>query len=878
MGFIFWQPFLINSMVEYLQGVSQPRDHGNGLIGATLLIYLGVAATNGIYGYFHQRAIAMVRSCIVGIVFERTTEMMATSEDGSASLTLMSGDVEMIQAGFEVIHDAWADSLRVAIAAWLLESRIGVAFLVPFSIVVFCFAVSWTVGRMGQKFQGTLMRATQTRVSATAEAIANMKSFKMCGLGPVIERILRELRKKELHAMKRSRIASSVSAVCGFTPLLVSPVAMFAATDRGLGTVTAFTSLSSLLLLRNPLTQLFQSIPRIMAAFASVTRISEYLNSPSKLEYRNFEDAGNMSSGTEEPCSNLTTRNGRLHVNSLIQINDSAPGRIRSKTAFTPGIEPVFIGPRSAYRLENAWASWEPDEPVFQALNVCIPAGKLTCITGPVGCGKSTLCKALLGEVPHFGGNLICHNKGQRVGFCDQTPTLPNVTIQEAIVGESHFDRQWFENVISLVALDVDLESVPFGVASNIGPDGSALSGGQRQRLALARAVYAQPGVLILDDVFAALDGKTRNEVFAALLGVHGVLRAGKSTVVLVTHSVDILRCADQIIGLGSDAFAARKATEDTPQDEQLDMHSTIDELSEAPVPELGTVIFRDHLHKKHSDKKRSNGDLNITEHELCTPLKNDEEESHIDSKALTGPGSDNGGKYLASSSTGHLGRDLEKDNPSPAPAIYERKNITIFEKDRQVGDMTVYKHYFSMFGHTFLAAFSLLCILFGFLYNYPTVWLKNWADDFHKGEDRRSFYLGIYVSLQVFGVVTMATYLTISITLMPVRSGLQFHHRALATVVSAPLAFLTKSSNGGLLNKFSQDLMVIDTGLSMSLSNTALTTATALGQAAVIATVSVYMVVCYPILAAVLYVLQRFYLRTSRQLRHLDLEAKSPL
>jgi ATP-binding cassette, subfamily C (CFTR/MRP), member 1 len=108
--------------------------------------------------------------------------------------------------------------------------------------------------------------------------------------------------------------------------------------------------------------------------------------------------------------------------------------------------------------------------------------------------------------------------------------------------------------------------------------------------------------------------------------------------------------------------------------------------------------------------------------------------------------------------------------------------------------------------------------------------------------------------------------------------SGAKLHQEALRTVLSAPLRFFTTTDTGVIINLFSQDMTLIDGELPMSLTNLSLDSSACIGMAAVIATSSPYLAVTYPFLAAMLYLVQKFYLRTSRQMRLLDLEAKSPL
>lgn len=108
--------------------------------------------------------------------------------------------------------------------------------------------------------------------------------------------------------------------------------------------------------------------------------------------------------------------------------------------------------------------------------------------------------------------------------------------------------------------------------------------------------------------------------------------------------------------------------------------------------------------------------------------------------------------------------------------------------------------------------------------------------------------------------------------------AGARIHKEALATVVNAPLKFFTTTDTGVVTNHFSQYMTLIDGSLPISLLNSSVIVATCIGVAAVIATSSQFLIITYPLLAVILWGIHKFYLHTSRQIRLLDLEAKSPL
>ncbi|KAK3368432.1 hypothetical protein B0H63DRAFT_528802 [Podospora didyma] len=170
------------------------------------------------------------------------------------------------------------------------------------------------------------------------------------------------------------------------------------------------------------------------------------------------------------------------------------------------------------------------------------------------------------------------------------------------------------------------------------------------------------------------------------------------------------------------------------------------------------------------------------------------------------------------------------------------------------------------------LALYLLLAACFFFLFNFSTVRLQFWAaaNKNQDGQNRRttSFYLGTYLGLQVVCLCMLALDVWLLGNVMGPKADLHLHFRTLRTLIRALLQFYSTVDSSVPTGYLSQDMGIVDNELNSSFGNTA----------AVIATESPYLLAGYPILLAVLFCVQKVYLRTSTQLRHLVLESKDPL
>ncbi|KAK2730037.1 ABC bile acid [Colletotrichum kahawae] len=188
-----------------------------------------------------------------------------------------------------------------------------------------------------------------------------------------------------------------------------------------------------------------------------------------------------------------------------------------------------------------AWPGYK--RPVLRNLDLSFPQG-LTVVFGKVGSGKSALLQAILGELDSDMGDVIIPT--EPIGFCAQTPWLQHMSIRDNILFSAPFDAARYTQVLDACALLPDLANFKHGDLSDMGENGIGLSGGQRARVALARAVYSQSRVLLLDDPLAALDHNTAEFIVKKLF--QGSLVEGR-TVVLVTHRVDLcLHLAQQMV------------------------------------------------------------------------------------------------------------------------------------------------------------------------------------------------------------------------------------------------------------------------------------------------------------------------------------------
>ncbi|PYH89268.1 multidrug resistance-associated protein [Aspergillus ellipticus CBS 707.79] len=781
-GFTFAQPFLIASILNWLDGQTSPENKGYGLIGATALVYLGLALSTLHYNHTIYRFVTMFRGAASSLIYDHALRIPdGTLEDRSATITLMTTDIDRITNCLVNLNECWARAVEVAIGITLLALRMGWVCLMPLIIVFVSSLGSTYISKTIGNQQKTWVDAVQQRIAITSSMLAEIQTIKMMGLSNTFTELIQEKRVHETHRMAGFRWSIVWQNMIQNLPWALAPALTFAvyvAQGQALDVAKAFSSLSIILLLTDPAAKLLSAVPSTAAAVGCFDRIQAFMVIPTKDTRATLQ---------------FSAKN---HINTAVNPETSESLLLSNLDHDDPkspaiAMENVSIGPAAS------------TNPILHNLNFQIPRGALVMIRGPVGSGKSTLLRAILGQAVSETGVVAVNIP--RPAYCAQTPWLPNSSIRDAICGviqvdpthEHSFDLEWYEAVLHACALTPDLAVLPEGDGTQIGDGSTMLSGGQMHRVALARAVYARRKLVLLDDVLRALDRKTKGIVVERLFGKDGLLKRLGSTVIMVTHETEYLAYADQVFVVADGSLRR----EDTHDGLSRETSPSTDEESEADPKPTGSTIKAKTTHVSESNQI---GDLT-----------------------------------------------------------------------RATGDYAVYKYYLRCIGWPKAMTFILFVTVHVFCSTYSQMWLERWAN--HGGEET-PLYLAIYFLLAILNTVGNGGYVWAILVRISPSTARRIHYSVLKTVMEASPQCLATADSGAILNRFSQDMTLIESQLPIGLLITVSNLFSSIASAALIATGSSYMAISVPFLILAVFILQHFYLRTSRQLRLLDLESKSPL
>ncbi|KAF1949726.1 putative ABC multidrug transporter [Byssothecium circinans] len=447
-------------------------------------------------------------------------------------------------------------------------------------------------------------------------------------------------------------------------------------------------------------------------------------------------------------------------------------------------------------------------------LTINFPTGSFTMIIGKVASGKSILLRSLVGETTLLHGSFDPPSSG--VAFCDQSVWLRNATVRENIIGEDDFDKTWYSKILWSCNLLQDLEEMKKGDQTLIGSKGISLSGGQKNRISLARALYARKPILAIDDMLSGLDNTTEKLVFDRVFGPHGILRKSNATVVLATHATYYARYADWIIVLSDGRISAQ---------------GKYRELSERKVD------FHVHGRSQDSDAWRA---------DQANSIENTNESS----------------MKVAAPHTRSIA-DEEEDAEDASRNLGDRKSMMFFL--RAVGTLHV-------------SLYMVLAVVCTVITQVQFLWLKWWSDAGATGKQAATRYLYLFVIITMINIFAIfVSFYHCTMWFLP-RISLNLHASQLESLIRAKFSWIVSTDIGSITNRFSQDIVLIDNQLPNAWINVTWEFLLLISTIAIMIVATPPVAATIPLLSAAGYCIQRVYLRTSRQVRIMDLEAKAPL
>ena len=496
-----------------------------------------------------------LRCSCVAAIYEKTLKLSSTHQETNASsgtiMNLASNDVErFLLAALFISHLIWSpiQSIAILFVGWV---QLGPAFAVGFCLLIFGFVpAQFYLSNRFAFLRSKIAGITDQRVQFVSQAVQGARVMKMSGYEDRFLDRISEGRKREVSQIARANTLKALNEAMFFACNIVVSLVIFLVHVGWLGgTLTpgnVYTVFTLVNILQLELTKhVSLGVMGVSEVYVSISRIQRFLEFPEKPESLETEPNPNQTevSKTYKESKNDAPAISLQNIDCCWNFVEEPFGAVTGDSPIMPAKPPSVVSTKSEMDDSIGGNSFREAglTPALFNVSLDLMMGQLTCVIGTVGSGKSALLQAIVGELPVLRGVISRLDKNNenlnstvKLSYASQDPWIMDGTIRENVTMGLDFDQDWYDRVINACGLRMDFKIFLNGDQTIVGDRGVQCSGGQRARIGLARAVYRDTDVLVVDDPLSAVDARVGKQIFhEALLGL-GVNR-GKC-VILATH------------------------------------------------------------------------------------------------------------------------------------------------------------------------------------------------------------------------------------------------------------------------------------------------------------------------------------------------------
>ncbi|KAI8834383.1 P-loop containing nucleoside triphosphate hydrolase protein [Chytriomyces cf. hyalinus JEL632] len=749
-------------------------------IGFFLLSGLG-SILNGVVFLHASKTAVAAKGMLTAAIYRKSLRLNGVGRSQFSSgklLNYVASDISRVEMALNTFNMTWTAPYMFFITIVLLMVIIGPAGLAGVGFLFLCMPLQALMIRRLMQLRGAIAPVTDKRIKLSSEILQGIRIIKYFSWESTFSGSIDSIREtEELTLVKNAAFIRSIISCLGFAlPAIAASITflVYGATNT-LGPVQIFSSLSLFNQLRQHVMWLPLQVSAIGDSLISFRRLQELFDAP-EVEFH--------------PILQADAEFG-------VQLTD-AEFEWESDASQTPSAN---------------------HQATLRNLNLSCPRGGLTSIVGAVGSGKSSLLSALISELKCNKGRVVFAGN---VGYTPQQAWIVNATVKENILFGRPYDEVRYQKVVDSCSLTQDFSILPNGDMSEIGERGINLSGGQKQRISLARLMYTDHEIALLDDPLSAVDAHVGRAIFEN--GICGLLAS--KTRLLVTHQLHHVPASDWVVFLKNGEIAE--------QGTYADLIAAGQEFSKLMAAYGGET----------AETEDSN-----TPTEVQTAVTSKSRKVEDVSTAVTGP----------------------------TPKV---ENTGMQAETKQTGSISLkvmLAYFYSSGSSSFLwtTLFALLLTQAARLSN--DIWLVEWTQANYPNLSKEA-YMGVYAGLSVMQSLSLLSY-SLLFAVGGIQASKSLHQRVFGRLMQCPVGFYDQTPLGRIINRLSRDIDVVDNNIydAMRLLFYSLLQVISAFSLVAYITSGVFLIILGPMIC--LYIgIQIYYRRTSRELKRLESISRSPL
>ena len=763
-----------------------------------------------------------------------------------AIVDFMSNDAQRLNNITTYFHILWSGPYQILLALIMLYTLLGaLPTLAGLIYMLLLIPVNSVFLKKNKQVRMDMMKITDDRVKWTNEVLQSMRAIKQYAYEYQFIQKITDIRSKELSKLLTFQLIKALNMWISYTsPIAVSVVSLstYVLLGNELTASVIFPALALFNLLRFPLSVFPSMVTSAAEVWVSIKRIQKFLLAEEMVEMKLVDDLP-LSSNDSPSVLYLEGNFSWDHIEEDDRDNDLVVGdeflnlakdkKKKDKSDKISLLENNVKeeGKEDLMEAPDAVPEKKMANSTLKNIRLVIGKNAKVGVIGQVGAGKSTLLSAIIGELYSAKQSKI-GIKG-RISYVPQQAWIMNDTVRNNIIFGATYDEERYNQVIRACALEPDLDQLSAGDLTEIGEKGINLSGGQKQRISIARAVYQNTDIYLLDDPLSAVDAMVAKHIFDRV--ICGLLK--EKTVILVTHYLHLLSSLDYVVSM---------------KDGEIDEQGSFNEL----------IKNKGNFARLINDYTSSLNDVK-QEELLLKPEEEIETNNFFDKEVVP---------------VNHSIPSLISTEIAPVKA---KKEPELMEKEEREVGAVKFKMYYEYARSAGTSLFFIFIIftyaLAQFLKMGSDSWISFWTDDSQFENFPLSFYFGIYLAWCGTNAIVVIIS-NIATAFVVVSCSKNLHANLLNQIIRAPTRFYESTPLGRILNRFAKDMDNIDTSVPDSLTTYLRTIVVCIGTLILVVFITPISILALIPVMFFYYRVQLFYRASSREMKRIESISKSPI